>query len=157
MDFDLNQFDAEIARYDGNSTAIGARQLSSKMANAIAALLPELSKDTPKAVLDKIAQLCQKTVEFSPEINRLMLQGQFYCAIEDFQRASQIFTHVYDIQKDEKEYPEWPHLQKNDYNLRLIAWWVQALYHSGKTDDAWALNNIRIKWEGPQASSREPQ
>ena len=160
MDFDLNQFDTEIAHYDAlhakegeGRIALGAKQLATKITGAIVGLLPDINKNMPKHELDNIERLCEKMVEFKPtSLSCQLLQGKFYCAIEDYQKAVDVFRKIYEVQKDEKEYPAWPHLQKMDINVALLDWFVPALSKAGKNDEAQAFNRTRLKWQGGQPS-----
>lgn len=153
MDFDLNQFDDELARYavtrtedGGNSANFGTQELSRMIATAIVQLLPQLNSETPRAHLDKISDLCSNAVELSPNKSaRRILQGQFYLQIRDFKRATVSFIEAYNIEKDVEAY-KWPHLPKTEGNASLLVLMGNALYHAGDEDMAKMFFDVGREW-----------
>ncbi len=167
MDFDFTSFDKDIERYDlihaqndklndNKGTTMGAQELSRKIAQKIAGLLPDLDENTPKEDIEKISYLCSKMVEFSPYLSiRRILQGQFYLQIKDFKNAAVSFMSAYNIEKDEVGY-RWPYLQPTETNAGLLVWMGYALFHSGETHMGKTFFELGKEWTAQKPSAPEP-
>lgn len=162
MELDLNQFDAEIARYDavhqnsgGEGLAFGAKELSLSIAQTIVPTFQQLNEDTQQEFLDKIEFLCAKAVEFSPSLSsRRILKGQFYLQVGRTADAAVCFMEAYNIEKDVKAYP-WPHVPKTAENAGLLIWMGSALHHAGEADLGKKFFDVGKEWETSFFSSSD--